>query len=164
VLRSPLVPDVEHQEEDPAASVAVAEEHPEDEADLLDVVVRAEALVEAASAVEVAAAVSQEVDAVVVVVSVADVDEEATKCFDLGRLQSHSEAIGDAQSTACRPKSDLRLPTDTMIIWRRFGVARGFSSACRKNMAPCCGHFETGSRVRFFPAELLSSSITRAHK
>jgi hypothetical protein len=141
----------------------VAEEHREDEADLLDVVVRAEALVEAASAVEVVAAVSQEVDAVVVV-SVADVDEEATKCFDLGRLQSHSEAIGDAQSTACRPKSDLRLPTDTMIIWRRFGVARGFTSACRKNMAPCCRHFETGSRVRFFPAELLLSSITRAHE
>ena len=125
-LRGLLAPVAEHPVEALAVLEVAAVEHPEDVVDPLDV--------EAVSAVAVEAVASQEVDVVAaaasadvaaVVDSVEDVDEEDTKCFDLGRLSSHPDMLEKRNRLRCHFGSSLRLPTDTMIIWRRFGVAMG---------------------------------------
>jgi hypothetical protein len=90
----------EPHEEDRAVSVAVAVEHHADEVDPQDAEASAAVEEVVVSAVAAAAVVSQEVDVVAAVASVVDVDEEATKCFDVGRLVCHSDQIARAQQLA----------------------------------------------------------------
>jgi hypothetical protein len=92
---------VEHHEEDRADSVAVVVEHHADAVDPLDVAAAASAVEEevVVSAAVEAAAVSQEA-VVVAVVLAADVDEEDTKCVDLGRIPSCSDGNAGAQPPA----------------------------------------------------------------
>ena len=155
-LRSPLVQAAEHQEVDPVALEVADVELPEAVADPLDV--------EAVSAVAVEAVASQEVDvvaaasvgAVVVAVDlVVDVDEEDTKCFDLGRLSSHPDMLKKRSRLRCHFSSSLRLPTDTMIIWRRFGVMLGLYMP--KIWRHVVDTFETDAHSYFLPESLPSS-------
>jgi len=130
-------------------------ELPEAVADPLDV--------EAVSAVAVEAVASQEVDVVAAAASVGavavdlavDVDEEDTKCFDLGRLSSHPDMLEKRCRLRCHFGSSLRLPTDTMIIWRRFGVMLGlYMSKIWRHVADT---FETDAHSYFLPESLPSS-------
>ena len=90
----------EPHEADRAVLVAVAVEHHADEVDPLDAEASAAVEEVVVSAVAAAAVVSQEVDAVAAVDSAVDVDEEGTKCFDLGRLVCHSDENAKAQPLA----------------------------------------------------------------
>jgi hypothetical protein len=151
--RDPLVLVVERPEAQLVALAAVAAvEHPEDVVDPLDAEAVSVVVVEVDSAVAAAAVVvSQEVDAVVVAL-VVDVDEEDTKCLDLGRHPLHSEYAGNARPYALPFRLD---PTTTYRYHdhlRRFGVD-GTTVSCL-DMALCYGHLVKDARV------ILSSQFT----
>ena len=117
-LRSLLVQDVEHPEEDPVVSEAVAEVHQEDEADPPDAAGHEEASV----AVEVEVA-SQEEDAVAA--ALADVVAEVTR-----RSMPDGICPSERDQTRClswvQYQFGFTVPIDIMIIRWRLGARRSF--------------------------------------
>jgi hypothetical protein len=121
---------VEHHEEDRAVLVVAVGAHPADEVDPLDAAASAVAEVVVSVAVAEAAVVSQEV-AVVVVASVVDVDEEDTKCLDLGWVRYLPDETAKAQLLAFPSHFDPTITCRYHDHFAAFWSCSGFWVLCR---------------------------------